>query len=231
MSRHGDVSPCPIAALGTPNPPCRTRISVLVLLRGWGHCPSYRGHAPSAPVPRWGHRSSSRGGSGDAHPPPCRTWGHQSSSHTWRCQTPPSHPPTITCSSGQHPHCPELSLQHVFPSGQLISSSHFTSPTADNAAAVTDIPNNVPNNVPSRGRGGGRGGRWRPLTARHVPHRGAHGALQVTRGALGTAVPPVAAAHGLRGDSAVTAWGGRHGGVTVGGSGGHTLTFCRGQQP
>lgn len=37
MSHHGDVSPCPIAALGTPNPPCRTRISVLVLLRGWGH--------------------------------------------------------------------------------------------------------------------------------------------------------------------------------------------------
>lgn len=48
--------------------------------------------------------------------------------------------PPRTSSSGQHPHAPELSRQHVFPSGQLVSSSHFTSRAGDKGTLRAGAP-------------------------------------------------------------------------------------------
>lgn len=76
----------------------------------------HRGDRAHLPVP---------GGTGD--PRSCPSWG----------QTPLS---PHTSSSGQHPQAPELSRQHVFPSGQLVSSSHFTSRAGDKGTVRAGVP-------------------------------------------------------------------------------------------
>lgn len=164
--------------------------------------------------PSWGTGdiSQSQRGTGDPHP--CPSQGGQGTSNLVLGEYeefPPlasSHPggqgtpacpgghrgPPCTCSRGQHPQAPELRRQHVFPLGQLVRSSHLTSPAGDRGHSGLLSPPRTGQAVAAPW-GGLTCGQWRQGC--RAPQGGAGGVDQVTGGALGTAVLSVTTAHGL----------------------------------